>query len=155
MRKILFLFSPFRKNFKMFLYLSVILILVLSFSKDLSAAVPTGISEPQQVVIKGTITDATTGEVLPGVNVQVEGTTSGALTDINGYYSIDKTSDNIVLVFSFIGYTSQKVTTSGMTTIDVKLVPELQKLDEVVVTGYSSQRKKDITGSVAVLELAT
>lgn len=88
------------------------------------------------------------------VNVRVDGTTIGALTDNNGNYSIDKPSDNVVLVFSFIGYTTQRISAAGRTAINVNLVPLVKALEEVVVTGYSTQRKKDITGSVAVLDVS-
>jgi TonB-linked SusC/RagA family outer membrane protein len=106
----------------------------------------------QQEKITGTIIDEN-GKPLPGVNVQIEGTTIGAIADMNGKYSIEKPIDNSVLVFSFIGYITQRIQTSGKTIIDVTILPQLTTLDEVVVTGYSTQRKKDITGSVAVVDM--
>jgi hypothetical protein len=89
----------------------------------------------QQTRITGTVTDEN-GNPLPGVNVQIEGTMIGSITDINGKYSIDKPTDNIILVFSFMGYNTQKVPASGKTVIDIKMNPNLRALDEVVVIGY-------------------
>ena len=108
----------------------------------------------QQTRITGTITDEN-GNPLPGVNIQIEGTTYGAIADINGIYSIEKPNDNVVLIFSFIGYTTQRISAAGKSTIDISLTPDLKSLEEVVVTGYSKQRKKDITGSVTVLDIGS
>lgn len=102
----------------------------------------------QQNIIKGTVSDEN-GNPLPGVNVQVEGTTIGAITDGNGIYSIDKPNEKVVLIFSFIGYNTQKLAASGKTTINITLVPTLKSLDEVVVVGYGTQKKVNITGSVS------
>ncbi|MFA5818404.1 MAG: SusC/RagA family TonB-linked outer membrane protein, partial [Bacteroidales bacterium] len=107
-------------------------------------------SELQQRTITGTVSDEN-GKPLPGVNVQVEGTTFGAITDINGKYSITKPNEDAILVFSFIGYNSQKVSASGKTTIDIQLVPALTGLEEVVVVGYGTQKKVNLTGSVDVI----
>ena len=101
----------------------------------------------QQNIIKGTVTDEN-GNPLPGVNVQVEGTTIGVISDINGKYSINTPKEDVVLIFSFIGYNNQKVSASGKTTIDIKFVPTITSLDEVVVIGYGTMKKSDLTGSV-------
>ncbi|HAM11697.1 MAG TPA: SusC/RagA family TonB-linked outer membrane protein [Bacteroidales bacterium] len=103
--------------------------------------------------ITGTITDSKTGEAMPGVNVLIEGTTIGTITDASGKYSIDKPSDNVILIISFIGYTTQRISADGSTVVDVKLEALLTSLDEVVVTGYSTQRRKDITGSVSIVDI--
>ncbi|MFA5819561.1 MAG: SusC/RagA family TonB-linked outer membrane protein [Bacteroidales bacterium] len=102
----------------------------------------------QQQKITGTVTDET-GSPLPGVNVQIEGTTIGTISDASGKYSIDKPNDNAVLIFSFIGYTTQTVSSTGKTIIDITLAPSLASLDEVVVIGYGTVKRKDVTGSVA------
>jgi TonB-linked SusC/RagA family outer membrane protein len=106
----------------------------------------------QQARVTGRVTDEQ-GNPMPGVNVQIEGTTVGVLTDANGNYQIDKPRDNVVLVFSFIGYTTQRMSAAGRTAINVNLVSEVQALEEVVVTGYSAQRRKDIAGSIAVVQV--
>jgi TonB-dependent starch-binding outer membrane protein SusC len=106
----------------------------------------------QQVKVSGTVTDASDGSALPGVNVVVKGTLTGAVTDLNGAYSISaKPAD--VLVFSFIGYIPQEITVGDQTKIDVKLAVETKKLDEVVVIGYGTIRKADATGSVQAIDL--
>lgn len=101
----------------------------------------------QQNRITGTVTDEN-GTALPGVNVQVEGTNLGAISDMNGKFSIDSPNQDAVLIFTFIGYTVQKVPVSGRKIIDVKMAPDVKSLEEVVVIGYGTQRKSDFTGSV-------
>jgi len=101
------------------------------------------------VTVTGTVTDASNLPI-PGVTVTVDGTDQGTTTDVDGKYSIEVTSSN-VLTFSFIGYASQSVAVGARTTIDVQLAEDTQALDEVVVVGYGTQAKKDITGSVAVV----
>src|SRR4030042_2536637 len=102
----------------------------------------------QQLVVSGTVTDAPTGDPLPGVNVTIRGTTTGALTDLGGSYSLQVPDQNAVLVFSFIGYVTQEQPVSGKTLINVALEPATMALDEVIVTGYGTQKKSDLTGSV-------
>ena len=85
-----------------------------------------------------------------GASVTIDGTDQGVMTDIDGKYSIDAASTD-VLTFSYIGYQSQSIAVGSRTTIDVQLAEDTQALDEVVVTGYATQAKKDITGSVAVV----
>ncbi|MGE0079286.1 MAG: SusC/RagA family TonB-linked outer membrane protein [Bacteroidales bacterium] len=103
----------------------------------------------QNVEVKGTVYDSMTKEPLPGVNVILEGTTVGAATDAYGKYSISVPSGNVTLVFSFLGYTTQTVSSQGRALIDVDLVMATTQLEEVVAIGYGSAKKKDITGSVA------
>lgn len=108
--------------------------------------------ELQQQTVKGTVADASSGEPLIGVSVRVDGTTTGAITDANGKFSIETTA-NAVLVFSFLGYNSEKITVvAGQTTLDVKLVADIQKLEEVVVVGYGTQKRTTITGSVSAVK---
>ena len=102
----------------------------------------------QQGKVTGTVKDAKTGEPLPGVTVVVEGTTKGFITDISGKYTADAVDNNAVLVFSYVGYNIQKVPIAGKSVIDVSLELNVQSLDEVVVVGYGTQKKKDLTGAV-------
>lgn len=102
----------------------------------------------QAMKVTGKVTDAQTGEPLIGVNITIEGTTIGVITDIEGRYAIDVTSETSVLVFSYIGYLSEKVTVSTRASIDINLVPDIKKLEEVVVVGYGTMKKKDLTGSI-------
>lgn len=103
----------------------------------------------QPATVTGTITDATTNELLIGVNISIEGTNKGVISDINGKYAIEVQEDNATLIFSYIGYATQKISVAGQSTIHVSLVPDITNLEEVVVVGYGTQRKSDITGSVS------
>jgi TonB-linked SusC/RagA family outer membrane protein len=102
----------------------------------------------QQQIVTGTITDEN-GSPLPGANIQVEGTLIGTVTDMSGKYSIDVPGTGSTLVFSFVGYLSERITVRDQTVIDVKLTLDLIRLDEVVVVGYGTQKRSDITGTVA------
>jgi TonB-linked SusC/RagA family outer membrane protein len=100
------------------------------------------------------ITGIVTGEgneSLPGVNVIVKGTTNGTITDLNGNYSIEVRTNDSILVFTYVGYLAEEINVKNQTTRDVSLVPDFLKISEVVVVGYGSQKKSDITGSVASL----
>jgi TonB-linked SusC/RagA family outer membrane protein len=101
----------------------------------------------QQQKVSGTVTDASTGEPLIGVSIAVEGTTQGTVSDAKGKYVIEAVGPNTVLIFSYIGYTTERITISGQSTIDVKMVPDMTKLDEIVVVGYGVQKKKLTTGA--------
>jgi TonB-linked SusC/RagA family outer membrane protein len=102
----------------------------------------------QQRTVTGTILDEN-GNPMPGVNIQVEGTTLGVISDVNGKYSISVPRTDAVLIFSFVGYNEMKVASGGRTTIDVNMEPSVESLEEVVVVGYGVQRKRDVTGSIA------
>lgn len=108
-----------------------------------------GLSENQfqQVIVSGTVTDAASGDPLPGVNIIIKGTTQGVTSDMNGKYSIVVTSPDAILVYSFIGYVTQEVPVLSQHVINVKLVPDVKELDEVVVIGYGVQKKKLTTGA--------
>lgn len=103
----------------------------------------------QQITVSGKVTDASTGNPMPGVNVQVKETTFGAITDIGGNYSLVAPGGNVVLIFSFIGYDTYEVPVEGRTIVNVTLSETTTALDEVVVIGYGTQKKSDLTGSVA------
>jgi TonB-linked SusC/RagA family outer membrane protein len=104
--------------------------------------------ESQQVTVSGTVTDASNGTPMPGVNVIIKGSTVGALTGIDGKYSLPVPNQNAVLVFSFIGYNTLEQPVAGKTVINVTLTSTTQALDEVIVIGYGTQKKSDLTGSV-------
>ncbi|MDP4207247.1 MAG: TonB-dependent receptor [Bacteroidota bacterium] len=102
-----------------------------------------------QQKITGTVTDKNTGETLPGVSIIVKGTTTGVITDIQGKFTIEVSDPNAILMFSYVGYFSQEVKAAGQSILDLKLTPDVQKLDEVVVIGYGTVKKRDLTGSVS------
>jgi len=105
----------------------------------------------QSVTVSGTITDASTKEPLPGVNVLVEGTTTGVVTDFNGKFQIKVPSASSTLVISYMGYVSQQIAVGGKTEINVPLAADVKTMDEVVVIGYGSVKKKDLAGTITTL----
>ncbi len=104
--------------------------------------------DQQSKSVRGKIIDFQ-GEPLIGVNVVVKGTTLGNITDIDGNYLIENIPDNAILVFSYIGYHTQEAPVNGRPSVDIILQEDTQKLDEVVVVGYGSFKKRDLTGAVS------
>ncbi|MCQ2250163.1 MAG: TonB-dependent receptor [Bacteroidales bacterium] len=102
----------------------------------------------QNIKVTGKVIDGATNETLVGVNVVQAGTTNGTITDLDGNFEINVPSDS-KLTFSYIGYLSQTLDVAGKTTIICTLSSDDQQIDEVVVVGYGTQRKSDLTGSVA------
>ena len=98
--------------------------------------------------IKGKMVDAVTKEALVGGNVLIKGTTKGATADANGQYSISISDENTVLVFRFLGYDNQEIKVGNSAIIDASLKPNASSLEQVVVVGYGTQKKTDVTGSV-------
>lgn len=99
--------------------------------------------------ISGKVTAAEDGSLLPGVSVQIKGTQRGTNTDADGVYKLTGVPDGATLVFSFIGTKSMEVAVGNRTTVDAKLVSDQQNLDEVVVVGYGTQKRKEISGTVS------
>jgi len=94
------------------------------------------------------------GEPVPGVNIIEKGTTNGTTTDVDGRYTISLSTTSAVLVYSFIGYQNQEITVgANQTVVDIKLVTDIRSLDEVVVVGYGTQKKVNLTGSVGSVEM--
>jgi TonB-dependent starch-binding outer membrane protein SusC len=108
----------------------------------------------QEKKVSGKVTDEN-GTPMDNVSVVVKGQTQGTVTDASGVYSLNVPGDNTVLVFSYAGYVSQEMNTSGKTTINLQLTPDAKKagLEEVVVVGYGTQKKRDLTGSVGSISL--
>lgn len=105
-----------------------------------------------QSQVQGTVRDALTSDPLPGVNIQIKGTFQGTTSDMNGGYSLSVPSLQDTLVFSFIGFDTQEVGIDGRSTIDVDLIETVYEIgEELVVTGYGSQERRTITGSVSNL----
>lgn len=103
--------------------------------------------------ISGTVTDESTGETLVGVSVFVEGTKTGVITDMNGKFTIDASGSSSALVFSYIGYITKKASVGKQTTIKVALEQDSKKLDEVVVVGYGTQKKVNLSGAVGSVRM--
>ena len=107
---------------------------------------------PLEQTIRGTVTDGDNNEPLPGVNVLARGTTNGTVTDIDGRYSITVSDEVTTLVFSSIGFVTQEVPINGRSEINLTMSADVQSLSEVVVVGYGTVKKSDITGSVASID---
>lgn len=122
---------------KFYTYLTVVLFLMLNMSFAFA----------QEAQVGGTVSDET-GAPLPGVTVLLKGTTKGTTTDLDGKYSLSAPSDG-VLVFSFIGYDPIEVTVGNQSQIDVSLSPDLSDLEEVVVVGYGTVKKSQLTGAIS------
>lgn len=105
-----------------------------------------------QDTITGTVTDAASGNTLPGVNVTVKGTTTGTATDADGSYSLSVPSLNDTLQFSFVGYETYSAPINGRTEIDIALQPQAVEGEEMVVVGYGTLQKSDLTGSVGTVD---
>ena len=102
-----------------------------------------------QQEVSGTVTDAETGETLPGASVVVPGTTTGTTTGNDGTYRLTVPSEADSLRFSFVGYEEQEVAIAGRSTINVALAPTATQLEDVVVIGYGTQQQRDVTGTVS------
>lgn len=100
----------------------------------------------QERTITGKVTDAKDGSTLPGVSVGIKGTSSGAITDIDGKYSITVPSDETVLVFTFVGYIQQEITVGAMSVVDLQLASDVKVLKDVVVTANAIEKEKRSLG---------
>jgi hypothetical protein len=112
--------------------------------------VSTGLAAQDAVHLKGTVTDAASGETLIGVSVYVEGTRTGVSTDANGFYELDVPA-GATINYMYLGYKPKSVRLSGQTVLDVALEVDTQMLDESVVVGYSVQREGMCSGLSARL----
>ncbi|MDO1445500.1 TonB-dependent receptor [Rhodocytophaga aerolata] len=110
-------------------------------------------TKPVAVTITGKVVDEE-NQALPGVNVLLKGSTSGTTTDMDGNYTLSIPDANGTLVFSYIGYTTQEVPLNGRTNVNVTLAADVKSLSEVVVVGYGSQLKKEVTGAVQTVSAA-
>ncbi|WP_298650985.1 TonB-dependent receptor [uncultured Proteiniphilum sp.] len=106
----------------------------------------------QDIAVKGTVTD-TNGESLIGVTIQVQGTTIGTITDIDGRFVLQNIPSNSILEVSYVGMLSRTIALEGKTTIDIVLQEDTEILDEIIVIGYGTAKRKDFTGSVSSVKL--
>jgi TonB-linked SusC/RagA family outer membrane protein len=146
----LFLYHKFIKKIKFLIRMKQRLFLLKLFALIILVILPfmANAQVPPLRKITGVVTDATTGESLPGVNIKVSGMNRGVVSDNHGNFSIEL-PPNSVLDFSYIGYTNEKVNVGRQSQLNVKLSQNLQDLGEVVVVGYGTQKKATLTGSVA------
>jgi TonB-dependent starch-binding outer membrane protein SusC len=107
----------------------------------------------REIIVSGTIRDASNMQPVPGVNIIIKGTSVGTTSDASGQYALQVPDENAVLVFSFIGFATQEVLVGSQTTIDVQLMTDVQSLQEIVVVGYGEQKRSDVVGSVASVNI--
>ena len=105
--------------------------------------------QAQQVKVAGNVTSKEDGETLIGVNILIKGTASGTITDFDGNYELTAPSADVTLVFSYTGFETVEIDLAGRTRLDVVMSLSRQLLDEIVVVGYGTQRKSDLTGSIS------
>ena len=105
-----------------------------------------------QRVVTGTITDSSTGETLPGVNIIVDGTNTGTTSDIDGAFSLEVPGPEAVLIFSFVGYEREEVKIGNQNTLQVRLTPDLSDLEEFEVVGYGTMKKSSVTSAISKIE---
>ncbi len=158
-RNCIWLLKPNVNFHKLLLTMKIVTILLFCGlalpAYSLAAEKPSGsnasgtIADQQQVKVSGTITDASTNQGMPGVNIQVKGTTIGAISDANGKFTLTVNDPNATVIFSFISYVTQEIALSGQTTVNVVLATEVSQLSEVVVIGYGTAKKATLTGSVS------
>jgi TonB-dependent starch-binding outer membrane protein SusC len=103
------------------------------------------------VVVSGAVRDAESGDGLPGVNVIEKGTSNGTTTDAEGNFSLEVAGESSVIVFSFIGYMTQEISVGTQTSLNISLASDVTQMQEVVVIGYQTVYKKDLTGAVSVV----
>ena len=115
---------------------------------DVKTSIEPQIIAEQQRTISGTVSDSN-NQPLPGASVVEKGTTNGVTTDFDGNYSIRVSGSDPVLAFSYVGFEKKEIPVGTSTTVDVTLAESAEGLDEVVVVGYGTQRKSDLTGSVS------
>ena len=105
----------------------------------------------QEVTVTGTVTDSS-GQPLPGASIVVKGTTKGTQTDFDGNYVLDQVPGDATLVVSYIGFSNQEIPVNGQSAINVTLNEDAQALSEVVVVGYGTQKKKDLTSAITTVK---
>ena len=143
----IFMIHKIKWSFMEKVFLGTVLILVMSsftgFNQTLQA------QNSQGIMISGTVVDASTGEFLPGVNVVIQGTFTGAVTDMEGKFTILVPGEESVLNFSFVGYdpVSQRIGTQRA--LSIAMQPAKTALEEVVFVGYGVQRKESVVGAIS------
>lgn len=135
-----------------YLFLSLMPVYSVSaFEKSDTPRIKADVKQQQTKKIKGTVVD-NMGVPIIGANVMIKGTTNGTITDMDGQFSLDA-SDNDVLQISYIGYNTQTIVIGDKDVLSIKLLENTESLDEVVVVGYGTQRKSDITSAVSVVDM--
>ncbi|WP_431198852.1 TonB-dependent receptor plug domain-containing protein [Mucilaginibacter sp. P25] len=108
-------------------------------------------SDKAAITVKGSVVDAGDGQPLVGVSISIKGTVKGALTDVKGNFQLSNVPENAVLVVTYISYEKVEIAVNGKTDIAIKLKPSMKTLNDVVVVGYGTQKKENLTGSVGIV----
>lgn len=135
-------FATFKKKKELRRVISLLFLFLLTF--------PFVFGQSQKIIVTGIVSDE--NGPIPGVNVFIKGTTNGTITDMNGFYSIPVTDNKTILEYSFIGYKTDEEIVGDRTKIDVVLSPDNQSLEEVIVTGYGTNKRKNLTSAVAQID---
>lgn len=113
--------------------------------------IPVEIKNQQDRTVTGKIISQEDKQGIPGVNVILKGSSFGTVTDVEGNYSLNITDDNAILVFSSVGFVQQEIVVGARSVVNIEMAPDIKSLDEIVVIGYGSVKKSDITGSVSIV----
>jgi len=150
-----YLFLNFKRIFFIFLFLLTAMLSVgasvLSLSTDNLPIPKSESASLQSIAVTGKVTD-NTGQPLPGVTVLIKGAAQGTATLADGTFNLQVPGENTILAFSYIGFVTQEVTVGNRRNISIMLQEETSILDEVVVVGYGTMRRRDLTGSIAQLK---
>ncbi len=119
---------------------ATIMLLIIFMNLSTTLAYSFNSNEMQQLTVSGNVVDSQTGEALPYVNIIVKDATLGTTTDVNGNYSIEVPTPDVILVYSFIGYVAQNISVNGRSNIDISLVPDIVGLGEVVITALGVEK---------------
>lgn len=112
-------------------------------------------SHSQNISVSGIVTDNADGGPIPGVNIIVKGSNNGVSSDFDGNYTIDNVPSNATIQFTYIGYITKEIVVNGQTSINVSLEGDVGKLEEVVLIGYGTQKRKEVTGAVSTVTSET
>ena len=131
--------------------LLLVLLSVFAFQINGSAIAKTTLKSSFAQKVTGKVTDSGNGEPIIGASISIEGTTKGVVTDVDGNFTLD-VSENAVLLVTYVGYLTERVTVGTQAVIEVKLVQDITKLEEIVVVGFGTQKKVNLTGAVATMD---
>jgi len=113
------------------------------------------LANAQDLTIKGTVVDSESQFPIPGVNIIIKNTSQGTISDFDGNFSIMSVPSGSALVFSYVGYLTQEIIVSNSDDLQITMLPDVAQLDEIVVIGYGTQTKKEITGAVSIVSSET
>lgn len=130
-------------NSKILHFISIASLFIISFSNTYG----------QGITMSGVVSDAEDRTTLPGVTIQIKGTQNGTVTDMGGGYTLSNVTTTDVLIFSYVGYVREEILVGSQTKIDVAMKGDVETLEEIVITGYGIQKKSDVSGAVASVNM--